>query len=410
MDALYYRKYFDFIRYFLRAEIPDSPGGDLRVAFTGARWPAFDGPYKRRLLELSSVRFLISSEPYRPEGLVTQIIRQNEGRLARGRENLIEIREFTIGGEAKAVLYEHPPYDRLPYRVAITPTQRELSFSVAMQPAVYDGTMPICGDGVEFRLEARDHDGRISPLYDRYIDPKHNPAERRWIAASVDLSRYVGQDIELLFTTNPGPAGDACADWAGWGEPRFSEVAAAPPAFRLSYDHEVKIYEYLHVLPRAALFSQVQVAADEPAALAQLAAPSLNIFQTAVVAAPNLDASDRAAIRSMSALPAKPAQAARIVAYSPQEVDIDASPDEPALLVLNDSDYPGWAAYVDGRRSKWITANYLFRGVFLKAGNHRIRFVYTPASFVVGAVISGTALLSLAAFIIWRRRSNKVAS
>jgi hypothetical protein len=43
-----------------------------------------------------------------------------------------------------------------------------------MQPAVYDGSMPICGDGVEFRLEIRDSSGRIGPLFDRYIDPKHN--------------------------------------------------------------------------------------------------------------------------------------------------------------------------------------------------------------------------------------------
>src|ERR1035438_7907889 len=138
-------------------------------------------------------------------GLAQEVIRQNVGRLAPGRENLIEIRTFTISGETKPVLYEHPVYERLPFRTTITPATREFSFSVAMQPAVYDGTMPLCGAGVRFRLEIRDSAGRIRLLYDRYIDPKHNLAERRWIPGSVDLNEYMGQNVELLFTTTGEP-------------------------------------------------------------------------------------------------------------------------------------------------------------------------------------------------------------
>jgi len=74
------------------------------------------------------------------------------------------------------------------------------------------------------------------------------------------------------------------------------------------------------------------------------------------------------------------------------------------LLVLNDSDYPGWKVYVDGRRSRWITANYLFRGVLLQPGRRLVRFAYEPASFTAGATISGAGLLGLAGFIVWRRR------
>ena len=405
LDAMYYRKYFDFIRFFLREEIPPEKRGDLINRFTGLRWLPVDSLLKRRLLQLSSVKFLLTLQPYGPEPrLVQEIIQQNVGRLAPGRENLIEIRTFTIAGETKTVLYEHPVYERLPFRTTITPASREFSFSVAMQPAVYDGSMPVCGAGVEFRLEIRDSAGRIRPLYDHYIDPKHNLAERRWISGSVDLNEYMGQDVELLFTTTAGPKGDTCAAWAGWGDPHFNGDVTAQPAFRQVYDHEIKIYESPGYLPRAALFSSVEVAQDDAAALVRLADPSLDIFQTAVVSSTGPDPADLPAIRNLNRQPPERVRAARIVSYASQEVKIDATVERPALLVLNDSDYPGWKVYVDGRRSHWITTNYLFRGVLLQPGRHLVRFAYEPASFAAGATISGAGLICLAGFVFWHRR------
>jgi len=406
LDAMYYWKYLHFVRSFLRDEVPHTAGGDLVERFTGWNEHTFDTALKRRLLQLSSVKYILSMRPFAIDSpLVQDILEQNTGRLAPGRENLVETRAFTISGETKPVLYEHPIYERLPFRTTITPARREFFFDVAMQPAVYDGSMlPICGDGVEFRLEIRDSAGRIRPLYDRYIDPKHNLAERRWIPGSVDLSAYMGQTLDLLFTTTAGPRGDTCAAWAGWGDPHFNGDAPARPAFQQVYDHEIKIYEYPDHLPRAALYSRVELAANDEAAPTRLASPALDIFQTAVVSSTGPDAADMAAIQSLNSLPPERVRAAKILSYASQEVTIDAAIERPALLVLNDSDYPGWKVYVDGRRSHWITANYLFRGVLLPPGRHLVRFAYEPASFAAGAAVSGAGLVCLAGFAAWRRR------
>ena len=407
LDAMYPWKYLRFVRSFLRDELPQAPTGELIERFTGGGEHTFDTALKRRLLQLSSVKYLLSVRPFAVDSqLVQEIFDQNRGRLAPGREKLVETRQFTIGGEPKAVLYEHPPYDRLPFTIDVTPAKRRFFFSIAMDPSVYDGSQPTCGDGVEFRLEARDSAGRIAPLYSRYIDPKHNQAERNWIEVSVDLTSYVGQSVTLLFTTSPGPAGDTCMDWAGWGDPHFAAGAAAQPALRLVYDHEIKVYEYPDHLPRAALFSGVELAADDESALVRLAAPSLDIFQTAVVSAKGLDAACIAAMRSFSQRPPERARGARILSYNSQEVKIEAAVERPSLLVLNDSDYPGWKVYVDGRRSHWTTANYLFRGVLLPPGKHLVSFAYEPASFTIGASISAAALLGLTAFVVWRKRSR----
>ena len=405
LDAMYYWKYLPFVRSFLRDEVPHTPGGDLVERFTGGNEHTFDTALKRRLLQLSSVKYLLSMRPFAIDSpRIQDVIRQNAGRLLPGRENLIETRSFTISGVTKPVLYEHPVYQRLPFRTTITPATREFSFSLAMQPAVYDGSIPLCGAGVRFRLEIRDSAGRIRLLYDRYIDPKHNPAERRWIPGSVDLNQYMGQNVELLFTTTGEPEGNTCAAWAGWGDPHFNGDFTAPPVFRQVYDHEIKIYESLDYLPRAALFSSVEVAQDDAAALARLADPSLDIFQTAVVSSTGLEPADLAAIRGLNSVPPERVRAAGILSYASQEVTIDAAVERPALLVLNDSDYPGWKVYVDGRRSHWITANYLFRGVLLQPGRHLVRFAYQPASFAAGAAISGAGLICLVGYVWWRRR------
>jgi len=407
LDAMYYRKYLPFLRSFLRDEVPHTAGGDGVDRFTGENEHSFDTALKRRLLQLSSVKYLLSMRPFATDSpLVQDVIRQNAGRLSPGRENLIEIRTFTISGETKPVLYEHPVYERLPFRTTITPATREFSFSLAMQPAVYDGSMPLCGAGVRFRLEIRDSAGRIRLLYDRYIDPKHNPAERRWIPGSVDLNEYMGQNVELLFTTTGEPPENTCDAWAGWGDPHFNGGVTAPPVFRQVYDHEIKIYESPDYLPRAALFSSVEVVQDDAAALVRLADPSLDIFQTAVVSSTGLDPADLAAVRRLNRVPPERVRAAGILSYASQEVKIDAAAERPALLVLNDSDYPGWKVYVDGRRSHWITANYLFRGVLLQPGRHLVRFAYEPASFAAGAAISGVGLVCLASFALWRRRRS----
>jgi uncharacterized membrane protein YfhO len=61
---------------------------------------------------------------------------------------------------------------------------------------------------------------------------------------------------------------------------------------------------------------------------------------------------------------------------------------EDNLLVLSDTYYPGWKAFVDGTPRKIYRANYGFRAVPLSAGTHRVEFVYHPLSFKLGALFT----------------------
>jgi uncharacterized membrane protein YfhO len=62
----------------------------------------------------------------------------------------------------------------------------------------------------------------------------------------------------------------------------------------------------------------------------------------------------------------------------------------------------GWNAYVDGKRQPVFPANFLFRGVFLAAGKHRVDFRYEPRSFYWGACLSllGLVVLGLVSAMI----------
>jgi hypothetical protein len=56
------------------------------------------------------------------------------------------------------------------------------------------------------------------------VNPKGRDRDRRWLSATIDLSAYEGQLVELNFNTDPGPpkdAGDSRNDFALWGEPRI---------------------------------------------------------------------------------------------------------------------------------------------------------------------------------------------
>jgi hypothetical protein len=79
---------------------------------------------------------------------------------------------------------------------------------------------------------------------------------------------------------------------------------------------------------------------------------------------------------------------ARIAEYKSQAVTIRASLDDAGVLVLTDSFYPGWNAYVNGTQEKIYRANLFFRAVPLPAGDHIVEFRYEPTSFKIGILLS----------------------
>jgi uncharacterized membrane protein YfhO len=156
------------------------------------------------------------------------------------------------------------------------------------------------------------------------------------------------------------------------------------------------------VLPRAAIFHHAVLVSNEAEALNKLADPLLDIFQSVVLNEVALTQSQRKSVTAINHQHPIPVESAWIKSYRSQDVQIEASLKQAGILVLNDTSYPGWTATVDDQPAAWTNANYLFRGVFLPAGKHALRFRYQPESFRWGAAISLGALGLLAMGFCYR--------
>ncbi|NJM41695.1 MAG: oligosaccharide flippase family protein [Anaerolineae bacterium] len=100
---------------------------------------------------------------------------------------------------------------------------------------------------------------------------------------------------------------------------------------------------------------------------------------------------------------------AAITAYKNNEVWIDADVAEPGWLILTDSHFPGWRAFIRPRGASddqerevpVFKVNGNFRAVQLSPqdstlGTVTVRFKYSPLTFQLGAVASGITLAALA--------------
>lgn len=86
------------------------------------------------------------------------------------------------------------------------------------------------------------------------------------------------------------------------------------------------------------------------------------------------------------------------------EYVFDAAMQREGWVVISDSAWSGWRAYVDGRRVRMQRANAAFLAVYVPAGRHGVRVVYWPDSFVRGRAITFLTLIGVVVFIIVRRR------
>ena len=83
----------------------------------------------------------------------------------------------------------------------------------------------------------------------------------------------------------------------------------------------------------------------------------------------------------------------RIYDYKPNDIKIQVMSPQPGFLVLTDTYYPGWNAYINGTKVDIFRANYAFRAIKIDPGNHYIEFKYEPISVYLGGIISLISLL-----------------
>jgi uncharacterized membrane protein YfhO len=88
--------------------------------------------------------------------------------------------------------------------------------------------------------------------------------------------------------------------------------------------------------------------------------------------------------------------------HSPNRLHLLVETPAPAYLVVSKVDYPGWRATVGGMPAEVQRANYLFRAVYIPAGQHEVRVWFQPDSVTCGLAISVLTWTGLAAWAVRR--------
>ena len=143
---------------------------------------------------------------------------------------------------------------------------------------------------------------------------------------------------------------------------------------------------------------QQPVFADDGAAFAALSRTNLDLRQAVFLP-----------LAARGSLSATRQPAARVLGttFSDQSVSIQTEAPAPSLVVISQTHYPAWKAYVDGRRATLWRANYAFQALEVPAGRHQVQLRYEDKQLLVGAILSAAGLLACAG--LWWSTSRTLA-
>ena len=212
--------------------------------------------------------------------------------------------------------------------------------------------------------------------------------------------------IAPLWTDEPGALDSPLLDLLGV-KYLLTTQTIDNPRYTLAYDGEIRVYRNEGAMPRAfTLPLGCAVTVDDVAQGLQEHDPRRFVVLEAGADTPDIPPVDPDACNS---------QLAEISLYKSSEVFVEVNLDSPGWLVLADSYFPGWRAFVrphgdeseENERELIIhRADGNFRAVQLQAGAHTLRFKYTPDTVKIGFFVSflgGMALLMLSGLWLWLR-------
>jgi len=205
---------------------------------------------------------------------------------------------------------------------------------------------------------------------------------------------------------------------AGEEELPLTSVGTAPRVAHVSNPHfvldrsfadtQVRLYRNTGSLPHAYVCFNPIMVSDEKQAFQLITSPSFDAH-TQVALEPGTEP---------MTLPSPTQQTnvgivrANIVQRRSAQTMIEYFSRDVGWLVLTDTYYPGWNAYLDGKRVPLVRANYLFRAISAPAGAHRVLFRYEPVSFYAGLLtaVSFIIVLLSRALLRMRKRDRSTAS
>jgi uncharacterized membrane protein YfhO len=104
-----------------------------------------------------------------------------------------------------------------------------------------------------------------------------------------------------------------------------------------------------------------------------------------------------------------PDSGATVVSSSvtPHRIDAEILTHTNTVLVIAESYYPAWKAFVNGRPVALLRANGAFQAVPLLPGKNIVLLLYQDEKFHAGALISASSACLAISLLIWPRKTAK---
>lgn len=163
-----------------------------------------------------------------------------------------------------------------------------------------------------------------------------------------------------------------------------------------------KVYRMFEIPRRAWMINQYRTEDTREAIFAALNTPDFDPFTSAVVTLPDAAARlDRVVagdgVRDRDVV---------IVEDWPGHLVVSVGGGPDSLLIVSEAYYPGWAATVNGQPAPVFEADAYLLSVSIPSSPATVELNYRPWTLVVGAAVSGLALLVCLWLVIYRPKSN----
>jgi len=139
----------------------------------------------------------------------------DKAKIKEGGDGYVQIMLTRVRGKDRMSILIHPP-SRVSWKVEIKP-HTKLIFGASFSPDVWDKP----GEGCWYLVKVKTRLGKEKVVFSHYLDPKHNPDERKWNDFMVDLGQFAGKKVELILETKTERSNDWCV--AFWSRPYLTE-------------------------------------------------------------------------------------------------------------------------------------------------------------------------------------------
>jgi hypothetical protein len=154
-----------------------------------------------------------------------------------------------------------------------------------------------------------------------------------------------------------------------------------------------ELFENLSVMPRYFLVHEAKRAESLAEARRLIDEGAIDFRRTAITA------------QTVPLLPGASSNVAddvRVTQYLPDSLELSVVSSSPAFLVLSESYYPGWEAWLDGTPTPIYQTDIAFRGVAMPVGRHVLRMQFRPGILPWSAALSLATALFLTALAFLR--------